>query len=113
MAWIKDHLQKISNLREMKKKIQKHHLGDYFSSLYIILVAESSTPHTRVRRYLSCEDLLSGKESPIHYTFCFSLELFHTLQHDSSFPSVSVAEQQEHHLSAAKQSTKPTENLQV
>ena len=44
MAWIKDHLQKISNLREMKKKIQKHHLGDYFSSLYIILVAESATP---------------------------------------------------------------------
>lgn len=27
-----------------EKKIQKHHLGDYFSSLYIILVAESSTP---------------------------------------------------------------------
>lgn len=53
--------------------------------------------------HLSCEDLLSDTESPVHCISCVSLEPFHTLQHGSCSLLISTMVQQEHHLSATEQ----------
>ena len=62
---------------------------------------------------LSCEGLLSGTESPVHCISCFSLELFHTPQHDNCSPLISTTEQQEHHLSAKQQTTYVEESYKL